>query len=78
MDWKVQSKHGTSCETLIWFSSCDLNLLKDKTASEGSLKQSVLGRFPLLCISATEFFIAASNLVNTTPFALIKQRMAYD
>ena len=59
-------------------SSCDLNLLKNKTASEGSLKQSVLGRFPLLCISATDFFVAASNLVNTTPFALIKQRMAYD
>lgn len=59
-------------------SSTDLNLLRDKTASNGSLKQSVLGRFPLLCISATDFFVAASSLVGAAPFALIKQSTAYD
>lgn len=59
-------------------SSTDLKLLRDKTATNGSLKQSVLGRFPLLCISATDFFIAASSLVSAAPFALIKQSTAYD
>ncbi len=54
--------------------TCNLNLLKEKTAGNGSLKQACLGRFPLISISAKEFFTAASNLIDANSYALIGQR----
>ena len=55
--------------------SCDLTLLKEKTLANGLLKQTSLGRFSLLCISAKSFFDTASELIETNPLALIKQKI---
>lgn len=51
--------------------SCDLSSLKAECAMDGSLQQANLGRFPILSISAQEFFNSAIKLVQTAPYALI-------
>jgi aminoglycoside 3-N-acetyltransferase len=59
-------------------SSCDLRLLKQLAIDSGALSFSCIGRFPILSISASDFFDLASDLLNKTEYALIEQGVLND
>jgi aminoglycoside 3-N-acetyltransferase len=52
----------------------DLSLLKSTALSEKNLFQSNLGRFPIECISARDFYFCAKKLYASNQYSLIKQR----
>ena len=54
-------------------SSCDLRLLKQVAIDSNTLSLSSIGRFPILSISASDFFDLASDLLNRSEYALIEQ-----
>jgi aminoglycoside 3-N-acetyltransferase len=53
-------------------SSCNLRFMKDVAVRNGLLKMSSIGRFPIMSISAVDFFELASDLLNKNEYALIE------
>lgn len=55
-------------------SESDLALLKQTCIQKNILRQSVIGRFPVMAIDSIDFFDVATALLKINPYALIKQR----
>jgi aminoglycoside 3-N-acetyltransferase len=53
----------------------DLSKLRDVGMQSGVLIETSLGRFPISCISAHEFYRIAKDLYELNPYSLIKQRL---
>lgn len=54
-------------------SSCNLDYMKDIAIKKKILYQGSFGRFPIMAITAKNFFDLASNLIDKDPYALVER-----
>lgn len=70
---KIFQKTNYLVRDLSIASSCDLRLMKQIATDLGVLSSSSIGRFPIMSITANDFFDLASGLLRKSEYSLIEQ-----